>query len=224
MNKQRVAISWSGGKDSMLVLHQLLQDPTCEVVGLLTNINRETAMVKTHFVPEEIIRKQGEALNLPILPVRMAANADNEEFKQETQKALQAAGVDTVAFGDIFLEDIKAFREQSCREAGVEATFPLWGQSAKEVSQEFFNRGYSAIIVSIEGGMDEGFLGHNYDSHLLTLLPDGTDEAGEQGHFHTLVIDGPVFQKPLDVVINGKRKATLKGAAMNKFLYCTFKT
>lgn len=224
MDRKRVMVSWSGGKDSMLALHQLMQDEDVEVVGLMTNFTTTEKMVKMHFVPKMLIQQQADALNLPVYVVELSPEADNEEFREATKKVLSHEAVDAVAFGDIFLEDVRAFREEVCAAAGAEAIFPLWHRSPRDMASEFLELGYSAIIVSMEGEvMNEDLLGHHYNESLLRLLPQEVDEAGEQGHFHTLVIDGPNFQQPVDVVINGKRRAKLKGAKMKKFLYCTFK-
>ncbi|WP_456273018.1 Dph6-related ATP pyrophosphatase [Bacillus sp. AK031] len=200
--KKNVCLSWSGGRDSMLMLNRLHSSPDWKPAGLLTTLADEEKRVMMHDIPLSLLKKQAEALGLPLFPVMMKAGASNEEYENSMKaalKSLEAQGISTVAFGDIFLEDIRAFREEQMKKSALTSVFPLWGASTNELSREFIEKGYKAVLVCVDGSqLDPSFLGREYNEDLLRDLPSGVDPCGENGEFHTFVYDGPLFARKVE--------------------------
>jgi uncharacterized protein (TIGR00290 family) len=200
--KKNVCLSWSGGRDSMLMLDRLHSSLDWKPAGLLTTLADEEKRVMMHDIPLSLLEKQAEALGLPLFPVMMKAGASNEEYEHSMKaalKSLETKGISTVAFGDIFLEDIRSYREEQMKKSALNPVFPLWEASTSDLSREFIKKGYKAILICVDGSqLDPSFLGREYDQKLLRDLPAGVDPCGENGEFHTFVYDGPLFKQKVE--------------------------
>ncbi|WP_421382155.1 ATP-binding protein [Bacillus salacetis] len=200
--KKKICISWSGGRDSMVMLDRLHSSSDWKPAALLTTLAEEEQRVMMHDIPLSLLTKQADSLKLPLHTVMMKQGASNEEYEESMRAALGSLskqGIDTMAFGDIFLKDIKAYREDQMKKTTLEPVFPLWGDATENLSREFINKGYKAVLICVDcSQLDSSFLGREYDEDLLRDLPDGIDPCGENGEFHTFVYDGPLFEKAVD--------------------------
>lgn len=203
-----VVMSWSGGKDSALALHELRQDPRFEVVGLMTSVSEEFRRISHHGVREELLEAQADAIGLPLTKVFIPSGGPGpctNEVYEEIMGAIladfRARGVFTVGFGDLFLEDLRAWREANLARAGMTGVFPIWGRETRALAREAVAMGFRAILSCVEGKVGPGFAGRPYDEDLLADLPDGIDPCGEHGEFHTFVHDGPCFARPVSVAV-----------------------
>jgi uncharacterized protein (TIGR00290 family) len=196
-------LSWSGGKDSALALDAALADPALRVAGLLTTVTDGYDRVSMHGVRRSLLEAQAAALGLPLSVVRIPARATNEAYEQATLEALarcHASGVSRVLFGDLFLEDVRRYRERLVARAGLACGFPLWGRDTRALAAEFVRRGFRATLVCVDPRQVPATLcGCAYDEALLAALPPGADPCGENGEFHTFVHDGPRFARPVPV-------------------------
>jgi len=199
----RTALSWSGGKDSTLALERLRQDPAVEVAALVTTVTRDFDRVSMHGVRRELVRSQAAALGLHLVEVEIAAGAGNDAYEAAFAGALAdlaADGVGTMAFGDLFLAEIRRYRERQLEAAGWEARFPLWGEDTAALARRFVASGYRAILVTVDPRqLDPEWVGRDLDDAALADLPAGVDPCGENGEFHTFVWDGPIFARPVPV-------------------------
>jgi len=198
-----LALSWSGGKDSALSLWALRRAGTPPDV-LLTVVDEDSGRVAHHGVPRALLRAQAAAAGVELTTVAVPAGAANDVYEARLRAALER--VDAVAFGDLFLADLRAYREERMAAAGKAARFPLWGADTPALAAEFVAAGFRALIVSVDGErLPHDFLGRELDAALLAALPPGVDPCGENGEFHTFVFDGPVFGAPLAVRPEGRR-------------------
>jgi uncharacterized protein (TIGR00290 family) len=200
-----VLFSWSGGKDSALALHALLEQPEWEVVGLLTSVSDEYARVSHHGVREELLDLQAEALGLPLDKLRLPAgqgpctNGQFEALMAEKLAGYVERGVNHVAHGDIFLEDLRAYRERNLARLGMQGVFPIWKRDTRELVESFVALGFRAVLCCVEGAkLDASFVGRELDLDLIADLPAGVDPCGENGEYHSFVYDGPIFQRPVE--------------------------
>lgn len=193
-----VILSWSGGKDSALALHALRQDPQYEVRGLLTSVNARYQRISMHGVRETLLDAQAESIGLPLHKLRLSERPSNEEYEAKMRAILQAfraRGIRHVAFGDLFLEDIRRYRERNLAQVHMECLFPLWQSPTHKLAREFIALNFKAVLCCVDGeALDGGFAGREYDEQLLRQLPPRTDPCGENGEFHTFVYAGPVFK------------------------------
>jgi uncharacterized protein (TIGR00290 family) len=203
-----VVMSWSGGKDSALALHELMDDPRYEVVGLMTSVSEEFRRVSHHGVREELLEAQAEAIDLPLtkiyLPSGKTTPCTNEVYEQIMGRAmadLKSRGVYTVGFGDLFLEDLRAWREKNMAEAGMSGVFPVWKRDTRQLSRQMIAMGFKAILSCVEAKVGRGFAGRAFDERLLEDLPEEIDPCGEYGEFHSFVYDGPCFGRPVEVQV-----------------------
>lgn len=198
MEKEKVLLFWSGGKDSALALYELQNNPRYEVVSLVTTFNRETSRVQFHGIPDVLVVEQAKLLKLPLQRIFLPSHATNEEYTEQVSKILSLfakRGIKTVAFGDIHLEELKIFKENMLAKIEMKALFPLWGQSTKDLAYKFLQTGHKALVTSVMAeklGYD--FLACEYNEQYLERLPPEIDPAGENGEFHTFVIFGPSFK------------------------------
>lgn len=194
-------LSWSGGKDSALALSALREESGSEPVALLTTVTEEYDRVSMHGVRGELLRTQAAAAGLPLIEVSIPARCSNDIYERRMAEALasgQLAGADAVAFGDLFLEDIRAYREERLAAAGKRAVFPLWAHDTTELARQFVSDGFEAVLVCVDPDqLDPSFAGRRFDERLLAELPEGVDPCGENGEFHTFVHAGPVFSEPV---------------------------
>jgi uncharacterized protein (TIGR00290 family) len=196
-----VLVSWSGGKDSCLALYELLSSATHRPAGLLTTITEEFDRVSMHGVRRTLLRQQADLLGLPLRVVLIPPDPTDQSYRDRMGAAMADArqqGIDTVAFGDLFLEDVRAYREEMLAGAGMKATFPLWGRPTGELARSFLELGFRAVLTCVDTTQMPGhFAGRDYDAALLAELPPGADPCGEKGEFHTFVHAGPIFPHPI---------------------------
>jgi uncharacterized protein (TIGR00290 family) len=197
-----ILFSWSGGKDSALALHVLLAQPDqWEVVGLLTSVSDEYQRVSHHGVREELLERQAESIGLPLDKLRIPAstapctNARYEALIGEKLAGYVARGVLHVGHGDIFLVDLRAYREKNLAQLGLTGVFPIWQRDSRELVESFVALGFRARLCCVEGDkLDESFVGRELDLDLVADLPPAVDPCGENGEYHSFVYDGPIFR------------------------------
>lgn len=203
MNRRRAVVSWSSGKDAAWALHLARQRPDLEVVGLLTSINAEFRRVSMHGVRQELLEMQAAAAGLPLRIVELPWPCPNEEYERRMAAAcaaLRAGGVEVVVFGDIFLADVRAYRERQLAGTGLEPLFPLWGADSQKLASEMLGNGVRARIACLDPArLDRRLAGQEWGREALMSLPDGVDPCGENGEFHTFVLEAPVFRHPIRV-------------------------
>jgi uncharacterized protein (TIGR00290 family) len=191
-----VVLAWSGGKDSALALRALREAGT-EVACLLTTVTQPYDRVSVHGVRRALLEAQVRSLGLPLATATLPPDCDNAAYEAAFAAALEPwreRGVRTVAFGDLFLEDIRRYREEQLATLGMRATFPLWEEDTGELARDFLALGYRAVLTVVDTEvLDAGFAGRDYDAELLRDLPEGVDPCGENGEFHTFVYDGSDF-------------------------------
>ncbi len=197
--RESVILSWSGGKDSALALYELSLSAELEVVGLLTTVTADH--VSMHGVPRALLERQTRSLGLPVTEVEIPPAPSDAEYGARLTAALEEMhdrGIRAVAFGDLFLEDIRRYREELLAPLDMRALFPLWGRDTTDLAREFLSLGFRAVTVCVDSrAIDGAFAGRSYDESFLRDLPSGTDPCGENGEFHTFVHDGPGFAEPV---------------------------
>ena len=202
-DKTRVIFSWSSGKDSAYALHQLLNDPSCEVVSLITSITSGYDRISMHGIRTKLLEEQAKQIGLPLYKIPIPKNCSNEDYEKAMEKAMThflEQGIKTVAFGDIFLKDVKEYRIKQLAKVGMNAIFPLWGKNTKKLSHDFIKAGFKSIISCIDTRkMDQSFSGRIYNKLFLNDLPNDCDPCGENGEFHSFVFDGPFFKAPIQI-------------------------
>jgi uncharacterized protein (TIGR00290 family) len=200
---KRVLLSWSSGKDSAWALHLLRQRVDVEVVALLTTFNSAADRVAMHAVRRALVKMQAERAGLPLWEVELpwpCSNSDYECRMRAVVDRARAEEIDAVAFGDLFLEDIRAYRVKQLEGTGLEPLFPVWGIPTNELAQQMIAGGVRAKLTCVDPRkLDASFAGRDYDESLLRELPAGVDPCGENGEFHTCVYEAPVFSSPLAV-------------------------
>ncbi len=200
---RKVLVFWSSGKDSAYALHVLRSQGEVEVVGLLTTVNRPAKRVAVHAVPEALLTAQAQACGLPVKRVAIPDPCPNERYEAAVGAALaeaRSAGIDAVAFGDLFLEDIRAYRQSLLAGTGIEPLFPLWGRDTHTLAAEMVAAGLRARVMCVDAKtLPASFAGRVFDATLLADLPPGVDPCGENGEFHTFVYAGPMFRRSIAV-------------------------
>jgi uncharacterized protein (TIGR00290 family) len=198
---------WSSGKDSAWALHVLQQRRDLQVDALVTTLNREHQRVTMHGVRRELVRYQARAAGLALHEMTIPDRSSNEAYQASFGGVLRrasAAGVEVMAFGDIALEDVRAYREEQFRDSTIQPIFPLWGLSTAELAHDMVASGLRGIVVCVDPKqLDRRFAGQLFDRGFLQELPQGVDPCGENGEFHTLVYAGPMFNAPLAVHRDG---------------------
>ena len=194
-------MNWSGGKDSALCLHRIKQNPSFKINALLTSVNAAHNRISMHGVRRELLEAQAAALDLPLhtleLP-EMPGMTEYESIMTEKLNAFKTLGYTHSVFGDIFLEDLRAYREIKLEAIGLQAVFPLWNIPTHQLMEEFLDLGFKAIIVCVNDRyLDKSFCGRLIDGSFVRDLPPGVDVCGENGEYHSFVFDGPVFKYPV---------------------------
>lgn len=201
----RAVIAWSSGKDSALALHRLRQSGELEVVAALTTVTAEFARVSMHGVREELLDRQLQLLGLPGYKVQIPWPCPNEVYDQAMARALEHIerdGITHIVYGDLYLEDVRAYREQKLAGSGITPVFPLWRLDSREVAEAILDSGIRALVSCVDvSKLDRSFAGRTFDRQLLRDLPRHVDPCGERGEFHTVVVDGPIFAAPIDTRI-----------------------
>ncbi len=199
---EKCVLSWSGGKDSILSLRELQQNNSYEVVSLLTTITEGYNRISMHGVRTILLERQAESLGIRLHQVYIPKDANNETYEKSMIEALSiypALGVKTIAFGDVFLEDVKAYRENLIARTQLQSVYPIWKKDTAQLMKDFLNSGYKSVIVCIDTEkLPESFLGKTIDKRVIDSLPDGVDPGGEHGEFHTFVYHGPGFQQSVN--------------------------
>jgi uncharacterized protein (TIGR00290 family) len=206
--KPRVVLFWSGGKDSGLALDRLRRAGDYEVVALITTVNSQYRRVSMHGVREELIAAQARAAGLPLDTMYVGPSGTNDAYVaalRQTLGAWRERGVETVAFGDIFLVDLRQWREKLLAELGMRGTFPLWQANTTQLAQEFVARGFRAVLCCANDAMlGEADVGRELSAEFFATLPAGVDPCGENGEYHSFVWDGPVFRTPVGFKVGDK--------------------
>ena len=201
----RVALSWSSGKDSAWSLHLLRQDPNVEVVALVTTLNEQFDRVAMHAVRRQLLELQAESVGVPLWTVPLPWPCSNEEYESRMRDLCIRAineGVEAMAFGDLFLTDIRAYREKQLAGTGLQPLFPVWQIPTAELAPTMIASGLRAKITCIDPRvLPAQFAGRDFDTQFLADLPPGIDPCGENGEFHSFVYDGPGFRQPINVSV-----------------------
>ena len=200
---KRVLLSWSSGKDSAWTLHRLLQDPDVEVAGLLTTLNEPANRVAMHAVRRALLEAQAEAVGLPLWVIPLPSPCTNLEYERimsEVCRRAVAERIQAIAFGDLYLADVRRYREQQLQGTGLEPVFPLWGIPTAALVNEMIAAGLRAKITCVDPrALDRAFAGREFDASFLADLPAHVDPCGENGEFHSFVYNSPEFRAPLIV-------------------------
>jgi uncharacterized protein (TIGR00290 family) len=208
----RTVLSWSGGKDAAYALWKMEQpgNPVAdegdasdaEVVELLTNVSSATDRTSMHGVRRDLYERQADAIGLPIRFAELPEDASNEEYERRMAEVMAdyaARGIERVAFADLFLEDVRAYREERLRSSPIEGYWPVWGRDTEAVAREFAEHFAATVVAVDDDALDASLAGRRFDADFLADLPESVDPCGENGEFHTFVYDGPIFDRPVPV-------------------------
>ncbi len=199
--KEKILFCWSSGKDSALALAQIQREGQYEVAALLSTITADYDRVSMHGVRRELVELQADALGYPLEKVLITKDADNDQYEQRMLELLLRYSQDSVrsvAFGDIFLDGIREYRQGNLAKAGMRGLFPIWQQPTAELARSFVDGGFKAIITCVDSELLDGsFVGREFDQEFLDSLPDGVDPCGENGEFHSFVYTGPIFAQEI---------------------------
>lgn len=205
--RQRAAISWSSGKDSAYAFYRTLKEDRFEIVALLTTVTGTYERVSMHGVRKELLQEQASSIGLPVVVAEIPPNSDNATYEASMSRAirtLKEMGVTHIIFGDIFLQDVREYRESKMRGTGVEPVFPLWGNDTKSLADDIISSGIKARIVCLDPTKtDRKFGGSEFNREFLGTISVDIDPCGEKGEFHTFVYDAPFFRNPVPVM-NGE--------------------
>jgi uncharacterized protein (TIGR00290 family) len=202
MNATPLILCWSGGKDCSFALHQLQQQGIYEVAQLLCTINSQSKRVNMHGVQVSLIEAQAEAIGIPLITMEVT-DSSNAAYEAQLAIALQPLiqqGINTIAFGDIFLEDLRQYREAQMQQLGLHCVFPLWKKSTKQLLEEILHKGFRSMLCCIDTSvLPAHLLGKEIDGALIRQLPANADACGENGEYHSFCFDGPIFRHPIAV-------------------------
>jgi uncharacterized protein (TIGR00290 family) len=199
--KENAFMNWSGGKDSALCLYKALQSNQYNIECLLTNVNASHNRISMHGVRRSLLEAQAASIGIPLQTIELPEQPTMEEYEKMMMKKLhqlKSSGNNTAIFGDIFLEDLKQYREQKLKQLNIDCIFPLWKMDTTELIKEFIASGFKAIVVCVnEKDLDKSFCGRIIDESFINDLPSNVDVCGENGEFHSFVFDGPIFKQPV---------------------------
>jgi len=212
--RERILVSWSGGKDSALALYEIQKTDRYEIFALLTTVTEDYDRISMHGVRRILLEQQAESMGYSLEKVFISRNASNEEYGSRMREILAkylAAGVSSVVFGDVFLEDVRKYREDNLSKIGMKGIFPIWKRDTSELAHTFMDLGFKAVITCVDSNvLDKRFAGRLYDERFLSELPGTVDPCGESGEFHSFVYDGPIFRETIlytigDVILRDNR-------------------
>lgn len=216
--EEKVILSWSGGKDAALALHELRQSQQYRLTTLLTTVTTQYDRITMHGVRRSLLEQQAACLSLPLEEVFISAEMSDQDYASTMREILAkylAAGVSAVAFGDVSLVEVRKYREDNLSQIGMRGIFPLWNRDSTELAHTFVSLGFEAVVTCVDFHvLDKAFVGRTYDQQFLSDLPPGVDPCGENGEFHTFVYDGPLFQKSIS---HQKGEVVLRD---DRFYYC----
>lgn len=201
----KTLISWSSGKDSAWTFHVLRQDPNIDIVGLFSTINEKFDRVAVHGVRVDLLKEQAQNLNVPLHLVPIPYPCNNGQYIAAMKsfiRKIKKQGIDSLAFGDLFLKNVREYREQLLKGTGVTPIFPIWGTSTKLLSRQMLSNGLKALIICINPKqIAPEFIGREYNQSFLDDLPENIDPCGENGEFHSFAFDGPMFRSPIEICL-----------------------
>jgi len=211
---EKILFAWSGGKDSAMALFEVLKTGNYEIAALLTTVTEDYDRISMHGVQAILLEEQAESLQLPLEKVYISKISSNEEYEARMMEKLtyyRGLGVTCVAFGDIFLEDLKEYRKQNLAKIEMRGIFPIWKRDTARLARTFIDSGFQTIITCIDSKvLDKSFAGRIFDRQFLSELPADVDPCGENGEFHSFVYDGPIFSKKIpykkgEVILRNER-------------------
>ncbi|MDY6764688.1 MAG: ATP-binding protein [Halobacteria archaeon] len=218
---EKAVLSWSGGKDAAYALYEVQKERSIEVVELLTTISAETGRSTMHGVRKGLLDRQSERTEIPIRYVELPENPSNREYEDIMSGVLEeyeSRGVEGMIFADIFLEDVRKYREEQLSPTSVEGYWPLWRRDTSELINDFLDAGFRTTVVCVDGdALDESFVGRELDGGFVKDLPDGVDPCGENGEFHTFVWSGPIYDRPIKIRKGDKVTKTVDDTTLH---YC----
>lgn len=202
---EKALLSWSGGKDSALTLYEIQKNRDWQLAALLTTVTEGYDRVSMHGVRRILLERQAQSIGVPLQKIFISNNATNEEYEAKMREALiefKRDGLSSVAFGDIFLQDVRKYREDNLARMGMKGIFPLWEMNTTELAKRFIRLGFKAVVTCVDSKvLDQSFAGRIIDEQFLAELPSGVDPCGENGEFHSFVFDGPIFEEPISFTI-----------------------
>lgn len=215
---EKVLFAWSGGKDSAMALYEAQKSEKYDVAALLTTVTQDYDRISMHGVRRALLEEQAALLGILLETILISKHSSNEEYEAKMKEALvryKKEDIVSVVFGDIFLEDLKKYREDNLAKVGLKGVFPIWKRDTRELAAAFIDLGFKAIITCVDSkSLDKSFAGRVFDKQFLSDLPNGIDPCGENGEFHSFVYDGPIFSRG---IIFEKGQVVLRD---NRFYYC----
>jgi len=215
--REKVLLSWSGGKDSAMALYEIRKDHNYEIVSLITSVTEDYDRISMHGVRSVLLQQQAQSLSLPLERILITRNASIEEYESKMEVALtrfQQDGVSSVVFGDIFLEGIRKYREEKLSQIGMTGLFPLWERGSADLAHAFIDLGFKAVVTCVDPKvLDKAFVGRLIDERFLAELPVNVDPSGENGEFHSFVFEGPIFKERIPCTVG---EVVLRGS----FYFC----
>jgi uncharacterized protein (TIGR00290 family) len=203
--KRRTLMSWSSGKDSAWALLKLMQDPEIDLVGLFCTVNKEFKRVAMHSVRVELLQEQAKNIGLPLEIIEIPYPCSNDEYEEimsQFTKRAKNDNIENFAFGDLFLKDVRNYREEKLKGTGINPIFPIWGTPTDKLSREIIDSGLRAVITCINPKqIDKEFIGREFDKSFLDSLPESIDPCGENGEFHSFVFDAPMFKEEIKIMV-----------------------
>jgi len=201
MDEIKAIFNWSGGKDSALCLYEILMNEHISIISLVTTINKEKDRISMHGVRTSLLEMQSDSMNIPLRKIFLDEMPSMESYNHQMREMLSQyknVGVTHSIFGDIFLEDLKKYRDEKLSEVGMNGIYPLWNRDSKEIMESFIKHGFKSVVVCVNAVyLDESFLGRELDQSFIDDLPKNVDICGENGEYHTFVYDGPIFDYPI---------------------------
>ena len=202
---EKVVCAWSGGKDSAMALHEVVKSKRYDVLALLTTLTEDYDRISMHGVRRSLLEEQAESLGFHLEKIYISKDSSNAEYESKMKNALEryaAKGIKSVVFGDIFLEDLKKYREEKLAILNLKGVFPVWKKDTRALAEHFLDLGFKAIVTCVDSEvLPKEFAGRKFDEWFLSELPAGVDPCGENGEFHSFVYDGPIFRKKIEVTI-----------------------
>ena len=218
--KEQILFSWSGGKDSAIALYMLQKEKKYTIASLLTTLTKDYDRISIHGIRRELLEKQAKSLGLPLKEMFISKNKSNSEYESKLKSTLikfRKENIHCVAFGDIFLKDLRKYREDKLSLVKMKGIFPLWKKNTKKLAKEFINLGFKSLISCVDSKiLSKKFVGRKFNNSFLSDLPPNVDPCGENGEFHSFVYDGPIFKKEIPFKIG---KVILRN---KHFYYCDF--